>query len=102
MQGDDFCQSCHQKDNCREAYRRLGGARGPSILGKVVLAFLLPMLVFIASLAVFQKILAKAAAAKGVQTTLSFLLAAAATLVCVLVTRAIDKQINRKQEHPDA
>ncbi|MHC4062482.1 MAG: SoxR reducing system RseC family protein [Planctomycetota bacterium] len=102
MQGDDFCQGCNQKDSCQEAYRRLGSVRGPSILGKVVLAFLLPMLVFIGSLAVFQKIAAKAAMAEGAQTTLSFLLAAVATFVCVLVTRAIHKRTNEKQQHPDA
>ena len=80
----------------------MGSVRGPSILGKVVLAFLLPMLVFIGSLAVSQRVAAKAGVAKGVQTALGLLLAAAATLVCVLVTRAIDKRISEKRQHPDA
>lgn len=102
MQGDDFCRGCNQKDRCQEAYRQLGSVRGPSILGRVVLAFLLPMLVFIGSLAVFERAAGKAAAAKDVQTALSLLLAAAATLVCVLATRAIDKRISEKRQHRDS
>ena len=102
MQGDDFCQGCNQKDRCQEAYRQLGGVRGPAILGKVVLAFLLPLVVFIGSLAVFQRVAAKAAVAKDVQTAFGLLLAAAATLVCVLVTRAIDKRISEKRQHRDS
>jgi hypothetical protein len=102
MQGDDFCQSCNQKDNCQEAYRRLGSARGPSVVPKVVLAFLVPMLVFIVSLALFEKILAKAAMARHVQTAVGLAAALAATFICVLVARAIDKRISEKQRHRDA
>ncbi|MHC4500752.1 MAG: SoxR reducing system RseC family protein [Planctomycetota bacterium] len=102
MQGDDFCQSCHQKDNCQEAYRQLGSVRGPSILGKVVLAFLLPMLVFIVSLAFFEKILAGAAMARQVQTALGLAAALAVTFICVLVARAIDKRISEKRQHRNA
>ncbi|MHC4499269.1 MAG: SoxR reducing system RseC family protein [Planctomycetota bacterium] len=102
MQGDDFCQSCHQKDNCQEAYRRLGSVRGPSVVPKVVLAFLVPMVVFIVSLAFFHKILAKAAMARQMQTALGLVAALAVTLICVLVARAIDKRISEKRQHPDA
>lgn len=96
MQDDDFCQSCNQKDNCQEAYRRLGSVHGPSVVPKVVLALLLPMLVFIVSLALFQKILAKAATAGQVQTILGLVAALAVTFICVLVARAIDKRISEK------
>jgi hypothetical protein len=68
----------------------------------VVLAFLLPMLVFIGSLALFEKVLAKAAMGIQVQTAVGLVAALAVTFVCVLATRAIDKRISGKQRHRDA
>jgi hypothetical protein len=102
MQNDDFCQSCHQKDNCQEVYRRLGGLRGPSVVPRVVLALLIPMLVFIVSLAFFEKILAKATTAGPVQTAVGLAAALAVTFICMLVTRAIDKRISEKRQRRDA
>ena len=96
MAQEKFCQECTQRHapletpkksltghDCREVYQQLGKAEGPSVVFKVVAAFLLPLMVFIAALAASEKILAKVISSKEAQTALSFLLALAVTLSAV-------------------
>jgi DMSO/TMAO reductase YedYZ heme-binding membrane subunit len=73
-------------------YQQLGNTKGPSVVVKVVLAFLVPLVVFITSLAVFGRMFAGVTEAEQVQTGLSFLLALLATLACILIIRVIDRQ----------
>jgi len=47
-----FCQNCGQQHSCQEIYQQLGRAQGPSVALKAAIAFLLPIVVFIAVLAV--------------------------------------------------
>jgi len=84
-----FCQGCSQKHDCQETYQKLANFKGPSVALKVIVAFLLPMLVFIASLAAFERILLDVVSKKGLQTALSSLLALSVTFVCVLIIRTI-------------
>ncbi len=91
MASEKFCQDCIQKNDCRSVYEQLGNASGASIVHKAILAFLLPLIVFIVSLAVSERVLARAIKIEEVQIALSFLLALLATFVCVLITRAINK-----------
>ena len=95
MDKQDFCESCDQKHNCQEVYRQLGKAKGPSVISKVVVAFLLPLVVFIASLVVFDHILGKAMNNKEVQTALSFLLALSVSFICILIIKAIYKRLSK-------
>jgi len=110
MNQQKSCQDCNQRRNCQDAYRQLGSNKSPSIISKVVVAFLLPIVVFIAALAVFEGILAgtentilqKMQSAnpintKEMQTAFSFLLALSATFVCILITKAVNKQFSKKQ-----
>ncbi len=69
----------------------MGGSSGPSVALKAILAFLLPLMVFIVSLAVFERVLAGEIATEQMQTVLSFVLALLVTFVCVLITRVINK-----------
>ncbi|MHC4482665.1 MAG: SoxR reducing system RseC family protein [Planctomycetota bacterium] len=97
MNEQDFCKSCNQKDNCQEVYERLGKAEGPSVVFKVVIAFLLPLVVFTVSIAVFELILARAMNAKGLQTALSVLLAVSATFACILLIRRISGRVSKEK-----
>jgi hypothetical protein len=97
MHKQDFCQSCSQKSRCQEAYQRLSKAQGPSVVRKVLVAFLLPIAVFIAALAVFERSLAEAVETKQVQTALSFVLALSVTFLCILITRGISKKVSEKE-----
>ena len=87
-----FCQDCIQKHDCKRIYEQLGNTSGPSVALKAILAFLLPLIVFIVSLAVFERVLAGTVNNGRVQTALSFLLALLATFVCMLITRVINKK----------
>ena len=92
-----FCQECNQNRNCKEIYQQLGKAGSPSVVFKVVVAFLLPMVVFIAVLAAFEAILANTIDSKEVQTALSFLLALSMTFAVVLVIKAINKKLSKNK-----
>ena len=93
MESQRFCQDCVQKHDCKRIYEQLGDSPDESVTLKVILAFLLPLIVFIVSLAVFGKVLVRAINTEGLQITLSFLLALLVTFVYVFITRIISKQL---------
>jgi hypothetical protein len=91
MAEQDFCHTCNQKHDCQKVYEHLGHIEGPSIIVKVLLAFLLPVVVFIVSLAIFERILTGLLSSSAAQMPVSFLLAVLATFVCILITRRVCK-----------
>ncbi|OHB61345.1 MAG: hypothetical protein A2168_06400 [Planctomycetes bacterium RBG_13_50_24] len=84
-----FCQDCIQKHDCKKIYEQLGDSSGPSIAIKAILAFLLPLMVFIVSLAVFERVLAGVINTEQMQTFISFVLALLVTFMCILITRVV-------------
>jgi hypothetical protein len=91
------CQECNQKHRCQEIYQQLGKAQGPSVVFKAVVAFLLPISIFIASLAAFEKILAGTTDIKELRIALNFLLALLVTLAAVLIIKVINKHFNKNK-----
>ena len=91
MAEEKFCQGCHQKHRCQEVYEHLSQIEGPVVAFKVVIAFLLPILVFIGCLATFKGILAEVTNSKGVQTVVGFLLALMVSGICILIVKAINR-----------
>ena len=96
MAEQKFCQDCSQKHQCQEAYRQLGNTKSPSVVFKVVIAFLVPLVVFIAALVASEKILAVIINSKEVRIVLSFLSALLVTFVSILIIKAVDKRPMRK------
>ena len=94
---EKICQECGQKQDCQEVYEQLGRAAGPSVVKKVVVAFLLPLVVFIGLLAGFERILAGVIDGKGLRTGVSFLLAVLGTLALVLVIKVIEKKAGKNR-----
>jgi hypothetical protein len=90
-----FCQDCAYKHDCKKLYQQLGSVKGPSVAGRVIVAFLLPVIVFIVALAAFEKILAGTVNNKEAQTALSFLPALSATFI--FVQRAKLSEVNQRQ-----
>ena len=86
MVQEEFCHICKQKDDCRKVYRTLGNAESPPVTAKVVLAFLLPLLVFIASLGVSEKMLTRAIDTAYILTAVSILVALCVTFACIVLT----------------
>ena len=93
MDAQEHCQGCNQRNRCQEVYEKLGNIQGKSVVLKVLAAFLLPILVFIVCLAGFDRILAKVTTIKELQTAAGLLLALSVTLVCILLTRVINRSL---------
>ena len=89
MDQQELCQACNQKHNCEEVYKRLGDIEGPSVVLEAIVAFVLPVVVFAASLAVFDRVLAQAISATELQIMLSCLLALLVTVGQVLAIKLI-------------
>lgn len=95
MNEQEFCDNCNQKHNCGSIYHQLGNTNSPSVVIKVVIAFLLPLVVFIISLAIFGEIFAKTIGSQLVQTALSMVSALLVTFSCILITRVINKRLGQ-------
>ncbi|MDT8302130.1 MAG: hypothetical protein RQ760_11650 [Sedimentisphaerales bacterium] len=92
---EEFCDNCNQKHNCGIIYHQLGNSNGPSVVVKVVIAFLLPLVVFIFSLAAFQEIFTKTISSQNMQTGLSLVSALLVTFSCILIIRVINKRLDQ-------
>ena len=97
MVQQESCQGCHQKDDCQKLYEQLTNAKGPSVTVKVVLAFLLPLVVFIVSLAVFEKILDGSFAGGQSRAAVAFALALLATLACIFIVKFINRHFGQNR-----
>ena len=95
MTQQELCQQCNQRQDCGQVYEQLGRIEGPSIVKEVVLAFLLPMVVFVASLAVFERMFSQVVSAGQARSALSFTSAVSLTFVCILLTKAIHSQFGQ-------
>lgn len=89
MSEQEYCRHCHERHECQEIYRQLGSSKGPSVVFKVMAAFLVPLVVFIGSLAIFEWILGKMVNTGALKTGLSLVFALSATFVCILVTKVV-------------
>lgn len=95
MTQQELCQQCNQRQDCGQVYEQLGKIEGPSIVRKVVLAFLLPLVVFIVSLAVFERMFSGLTIAGQVQSALSFAAALSLAFVCIFLTKVIDRRFGQ-------
>jgi hypothetical protein len=93
MVSKSFCKDCFQKHDCRIIYEHLGKSSGESIVLKVILAFLLPLIVFIVSLAVSERVLAGVIGVEKLQIIFSLLPALLATFICIFIIRMINKRL---------
>jgi uncharacterized membrane protein (DUF485 family) len=92
MAEQDFCHTCIHKHSCQTVYQHLGNTEGPSVGAKVSFAFLLPLIVFIVSLAISERLVAGAVSSTAAQTAVSLLLALGVTLACIVITKIATKR----------
>ena len=88
MKDDDNCSQCGHKDGCRAMYENLGKAGGSSVAMKAIVAFLVPIGVFIGVLAASQRLL-QGRFEEKILILVSFFLAVCVTLLVVFVIRAV-------------
>lgn len=97
MKNDDCCSGCSQKDSCRQAYEKLGRVMGPNVAWPAVVAFLVPIGVFIGGLSASRWVL-RDRLEENTLTLVSFLLAVCLTLLVVFAIRAANGSV-KKNEH---
>jgi len=97
MGDEQFCKRCSQRHDCREVYGKLGNAEGPSLTLTVVVAFLVPILVFIVSLGVLEKGLGVVMEKAALRTAASLSGAVIVTLAWILTARAIDRRLGKRR-----
>ena len=90
-----FCDQCNQQNNCSNIYNNLGNTNGPSVVVNVVIAFLLPIIIFIISLWIFEEIFVETINNQPVKILLSMVSALAVTFSCILITKVITKRLGK-------
>ena len=89
------CDSCSHKHSCSDVYENLGKAKGPGVGFRVFIAFFVPIVVFIISLTVFEKISAEIAASEKLKTAIAFLLSLTVTILVMLVIKLIKLNLKK-------
>ena len=106
MMNMKLCDKCGYRHSrgrcCIDIYQQLGKTKGPSVVGKVLLAFIVPLLVFITSLILAAYILSIFMAEEGTNSFLALLIALAVTVIIVRIIRictrkpvTTDKEMNK-------
>ncbi len=92
------CSDCAQARDCKSTYEQLGRQRGPSVVWRAIVAFMLPIAVFIASLAIFGKIFEGAIDSEKQRIWLSFISSVAVTFIGIIVIRAINLHFGKSED----
>jgi hypothetical protein len=95
MKNDNNCSQCDHKDGCRLMYEKLGSAKGPNVAWKVIVAFLVPIGVFIGGLAAGQHFLQSRFEGDSL-TLVSFFLALCLTLLVMIIIRVINNPAKKE------
>ncbi|MBL7107156.1 MAG: hypothetical protein ISS77_06085 [Phycisphaerae bacterium] len=90
------CDECPQKDSCKDVYRQLGEYNGPSIAFKVLVVFVIPVLIFIFTLAVVDKLLLRSINSRDMVSLVSFLIALIVTLLVVFIISFVIKKYSKR------
>mgnify|MGYP006886001191 CR=1 FL=1 len=95
MVQSESCEGCSHAHDCKKVYEHLGSMDSPPITREVLVAFLLPILVFTAALGGFGWLL-RNATAKPYQTPLALVLALATTAGVMGVVRLVARSHRKK------
>ncbi len=105
MAEQEFCNSCDNKRLCpatarsfaetsQDLYRNPRSDKGTFLVRRVLAAFVLPIIVFIAALAISEKALATAIESVHARTVAGLAIAVLAVFACILITKLIrDKHL---------
>jgi hypothetical protein len=93
MAHEDFCSGCAQSHDCKDVYEQLGKSQGPNVARTAITAFLLPIAVFIAALALSDHIFKQTVTGKNLRFIVGFALAGCASFACILIVKAINVRL---------
>jgi len=83
------CQNCGMKDHCQEVYKKLGESKTPNVLTKVILAFLLPLILFIFSIVAGERLLIEKLKDAKAVSIIAFALAIAVVFLYVITLKLL-------------
>lgn len=96
MIGMKLCDKCGYRHGgghcCIDIYQQIGQAKGPSVMGKVLLAFVLPVFVFIGSLILAEYLLSAVITEGGWKTFIAFAASLVVTIVFVQLIRIFTRK----------
>lgn len=106
MMSIKLCDKCGYRHGrghcCIDIYQQLGKTKGPSVTVKVLLAFVMPLVVFISSLILAKYILSIYITQEGMNSFFAFLIALLVTVVIIQLIRictrkpiTTDKEMNK-------
>lgn len=98
MPEDKNCSNCPQHEGCKSTYERLGKAEGSFVAIRAVAAFLVPILIFILSLALFPKLLGESVSGKNWRTLISVALGLLVCFFYVLMVRFFSVYFGRRKD----
>jgi len=91
----ESCNGCSQAHDCQKIYEQLGHTGGPSIALKVFIAFALPIIIFVATLAGFGRLL-QGRLGVSFQSPVTFVLALSATVGLMLPISLAVKRFHKE------
>ncbi len=100
MGPEPSCKGCNYSHTCGRVYEQLGNTDGPSVTVKVIVAFLLPIVVFVGVLGVSEQLL-RGIVARSYETLAASALATCVTVGLVLVVSGVAKRRHRNKQHPE-
>lgn len=101
MSEKDICRRCPQQDKCRDVYDRMGNFSGQSVFFGVIQAFLLPLVIFVASLAIFEKVLANSIESAWLRVLTSFTGAGCLLLIYALIAAMLGRRAGNREKGND-
>lgn len=95
---NDYCRGCSEADSCRDAYKRAGNSKGPPVTKKVVTALLLPLLIFIISVAGSQAVFSRLTDSKITATIISICVSLAVTFISAMIIKAAVRRFSKDRQ----
>jgi len=96
MAEEKSCAQCEHSGRCQEVYRCLSNSKVPSVATKVVVAFLVPIAVFIVSLGVFEALLGGVISSEKTTTATACGLAVGVTMSVVVLLKMLNRRIGKR------
>ena len=97
MTDKEDCSNCAGAHDCKVIYEQMGKAQGPSVVKKVIVAFLLPIIVFVVCLVVADKKLVAVTRNEHLRILLGVLFAGLVSFVYVLIAGRMTSRWDRAQ-----
>ena len=92
MTDKEYCSNCTGTHDCKVIYEQMGRAQGPSVVKKVIVVFLLPIIVFVVCLVVLDKKLVAVTGNEHLRILLGVLFAGLVSFVYVLIAGRMSRR----------